>query len=153
MLDYSRALDRAVDAAAKQGVFVVAGAGDEDQDACDASPFSTKRVLTVGGGNTNDERSWPSNWGACVDIFAPGKGTLSTWRGSTTDTHTLSGTAAAAAHGAGVAAYLLSLQRDLTHTTPAALTDEILRLSVRNKISDAPGHTPNQFLRIPALTK
>jgi cerevisin len=65
--------------------------------------------VTVGASTIGDERAYFSNWGTCVDVFAPGLSILSTWTGSKTATNTISGTSMASPHTAGMLAYLLSL--------------------------------------------
>lgn len=63
----------------------------------------------MGASTIGDERAYFSNWGTCVDVFAPGLNILSTWVGSKTATNTISGTSMASPHTAGLLAYLLSL--------------------------------------------
>jgi cerevisin len=65
--------------------------------------------VTVGASTLGDERAYFSNFGKCVDVFAPGLNILSTYRGSPTATSTLSGTSMASPHTAGLLAYLLSI--------------------------------------------
>ena len=65
--------------------------------------------MTVGASTLGDERAYFSNYGKCVDVFAPGLNILSTYRGSPTATSTLSGTSMASPHTAGLLAYLLSI--------------------------------------------
>lgn len=62
------AINNALDA----GVVTVVAAGNENADACDASPAQAPNAITVGSSTVNDQRSSFSNWGTCVDIFAPG---------------------------------------------------------------------------------
>ena len=105
----STALDNAVKNSAASGVFYALAAGNEGTDACTRSPAragTTNGVLTVAATDSNDsEPSW-SNYGNCVDIWAPGVSILSTKRnGGTT---TMSGTSMASPHGAGGGALYLS---------------------------------------------
>jgi subtilisin family serine protease len=105
----STALDNAVKNSAASGVFYALAAGNEGTDACTRSPAragTTNGVLTVAATDSNDrEASW-SNYGNCVDIWAPGVSILSTRRnGGTT---TMSGTSMASPHGAGGGALYLS---------------------------------------------
>ncbi|KAI9140793.1 peptidase S8/S53 domain-containing protein [Paraphysoderma sedebokerense] len=55
------------------GVIAVVAAGNFDMDACELSPASEPSVITVGSTNKNDVRSDFSNWGKCLDVFAPGE--------------------------------------------------------------------------------
>ena len=83
--------------------------GNDNRDACNYSPAGAERAVTVGASTIGDERAYFSNFGKCVDIFAPGLNILSTYRGSPTAIATLSGTSMASPHTAGLIAYLLSI--------------------------------------------
>ncbi|KAK6203547.1 vacuolar protease B [Scheffersomyces amazonensis] len=106
----SPALDLAVNAAVKAGIHFAVAAGNENQDACNTSPAAAENAITVGASTISDVRAYFSNYGKCVDIFAPGLNILSTYIGSTTSTATLSGTSMASPHIAGLLSYFLSLQ-------------------------------------------
>jgi subtilisin family serine protease len=114
---FSAALNAAVSAAMKGGLFMVVAAGNEDGDACRGSPSSAKDVITVGatdqGVNNHDARSYFSNWGTCVDIFAPGSDITAAWTGSDTAIKTISGTSMASPHVCGVAALISSTDHNL----------------------------------------
>ena len=105
----SRAVDDAVKRSANGGVFYAVAAGNDGANACNSSPARAgthNGVLTVGATDSNDrEASW-SNYGSCVDIWAPGVNILSTRNGG--GTTTMSGTSMASPHGAGGAALYLS---------------------------------------------
>jgi cerevisin len=105
----SQALDDAVDAAVDAGVHFAVAAGNDNRDACNYSPARALKAVTVGASTIGDERAYFSNWGACVDVFAPGLSILSTWTGSPTATNVISGTSMASPHTAGLLAYLLSI--------------------------------------------
>ncbi|KAJ9084965.1 proteinase B [Entomophthora muscae] len=92
---FSRALNMAVNAAVDSGIHFAVAAGNDDADACDYSPASAEKAVTVGATTINDERAWFSNWGKCVDVLAPGKDITSIWRGSKKATNTISGTSMA----------------------------------------------------------
>ncbi|CEL52675.1 hypothetical protein RSOLAG1IB_05880 [Rhizoctonia solani AG-1 IB] len=110
----SPALDRAVNAAVKNGMHFAVAAGNDNKDACNYSPAAAELAVTVGASTLGDERAYFSNHGSCVDIFAPGLNILSTWIGSTTATNTISGTSMASPHTAGLLAYLLSIEGSAT---------------------------------------
>ncbi|CAL1712050.1 unnamed protein product [Somion occarium] len=105
----SQALDRTVDKAVDDGLHFAVAAGNDNRDACNYSPAGAQKAVTVGASTLGDERAYFSNYGKCVDIFAPGLNILSTYIGSTTATTTMSGTSMASPHTAGLLAYLLSL--------------------------------------------
>ncbi|MFI6227999.1 S8 family peptidase [Micromonospora echinospora] len=91
------------------GVTYVVAAGNSNADACNFSPASTPNAITVGATDSNDIRASYSNWGNCVDIYAPGTGITSAWITSTTATNTISGTSMASPHVAGAAARVLQV--------------------------------------------
>ncbi|KZP27640.1 hypothetical protein FIBSPDRAFT_780867 [Athelia psychrophila] len=105
----SPALDRAINKAATFGVHFAVAAGNDNKDACNYSPAAAEAPLTVGASTLGDERAYFSNYGPCVDVFAPGLNILSTWTGSPYATNTISGTSMACPHVAGLLAYLLSI--------------------------------------------
>jgi len=107
--DASPAVDAAVDRLIDSGVTVVVAAGNEDQDACEVSPARVPRALTVGASTISDSRAYFSNWGGCVDVFAPGEDIVSADFASVSGRVSLSGTSMAAPHVAGAAA--LALER------------------------------------------
>jgi cerevisin len=76
---YSRALNKALETTVRNNNFyVVVAAGNENEDACNASPASSKSILTVMASDMDDNRAWFSNWGKCANIYAPGVNVLST---------------------------------------------------------------------------
>jgi len=117
----SDAVDDAVDAAIASGVVFAVAAGNENSDACKTSPANVKAAITVGAteieddaGNQADERSPFSNWGTCLDIFAPGSLITSSWIGGNNAIKTISGTSMATPFVAGVVARYLTLEPNAT---------------------------------------
>ncbi|HSL84781.1 MAG TPA: S8 family serine peptidase, partial [Thermoanaerobaculia bacterium] len=97
-------LDAAVNNSVAAGVFYAVAAGNESTDACTRSPAGAADAYTVGSTTQSDSRSSFSNFGTCVDIFAPGSSITSTWHTSDTATNTISGTSMASPHVAGAGA-------------------------------------------------
>jgi PKD repeat protein len=100
-------MDIAVRNSVQAGVSYALAAANDDDDACAYTPARTPEAMTVGATDAADARAYFSNWGTCVDWFAPGVGITSAWNGSDTEIRTVSGTSMASPHTAGVAALLL----------------------------------------------
>ncbi len=131
---FSSSLNTAVRNSVAAGVTYSVSAGNSNADACNYSPASTGEAITVGSTTSSDSRSSFSNYGSCVDIFAPGSGITSAWVGSNTATNTISGTSMSAPHVAGVAA--LYLQNN-TSATPAEVYTALFNNSTKNKVSNS----------------
>lgn len=123
----STALNNAIAAVTRAGVTVVCAAGNENVDASNTSPASAASAITVGAIDaTTDAKASFSNFGAVVDIWAPGVKVQSVGITSNTASTILSGTSMASPHVAGLAAYLMSLE---SLSNPAAVTARILQLA------------------------
>nr|AYC49704.1 subtilisin-like serine protease [Glaciozyma antarctica] len=149
---FSSATNAAIERAVAAGVHCAVAAGNSNVDACTASPASAARAITVGALNILDERAFYSNYGKCVDIFAPGSNVTSAWFGSDTQTRTISGTSMATPHTAGVMAYYLAQQNISTDAMATKLVSEASRgqinmafdaAAVRN---EAKSPTPNLMM-------
>jgi subtilisin family serine protease len=143
---YNKQINNEIESLISQGILVIVSAGNKNMNACNASPASTPNALTVASTtlvNSVDTRSSYSNYGACVDIYAPGNNITS----STPNTpaapswyQQMSGTSMSAPHITGIAASLLSENPTLT---PNQLTSLILNNASSNKINKNTISTPN----------
>jgi subtilisin family serine protease len=100
------AIDSAVASATAAGLTVVVAAGNSSADACSSSPARAPSALTIGAIDRADSQASYSNYGSCVDLWAPGTNITSAWIGGSSATRTISGTSMAAPHVAGLAARL-----------------------------------------------
>ncbi len=141
----SDALDNAVRSAVNAGVTMVVAAGNDNADACNGSPNRVAEALTVGATTNADRRSSFSNYGACVDLFAPGSDITSAWYETDTQTARLNGTSMAAPHAAGAAALYLGAHPS---ARPDAVNQALIDDSVSGVIANAGSQSPNRLLQI-----
>jgi serine protease len=139
----STATDDAVARMTNAGVTVVVAAGNDNSNACNYSPARAPSAITVGSTTNTDARSSFSNFGSCLDIFAPGSNITSAWYTGNTATNTISGTSMASPHVAGVAALYLAGNPT---ATPAQVTQAIINASTPNKVTSAGTGSPNRLL-------
>ena len=139
----STALDSAVVAAINAGItFAIAG-GNSNANACNYSPARVSAAITVGATTSTDTRASYSNYGSCLDIFAPGSNIKSTWNTSTTAVNTISGTSMATPHVAGaVALYLQSYPT----APPATVRNALVSAATLNKVTGAGTGSSNVLL-------
>ncbi|MEP6835505.1 MAG: S8 family serine peptidase [Gemmatimonas sp.] len=140
----SASLDAAVAGSIASGITYAIAAGNSGGNACLESPGRTPTAITVAASSYDDVRASWSNYGSCVDIFAPGVEVTSAWYSGDNATNTLSGTSMATPHVVGVAALYLE-----THptATPAAVASALSAAARTNKIQDVQG-SPNLLLGI-----
>jgi subtilisin family serine protease len=139
----SSALDTAVNNLSNAGVPIAVAAGNSNANACNSSPARAANAITVGSTTTTDARSSFSNFGTCLDIFAPGSGILSAWFSSNTATATLSGTSMASPHVAGAAA----LYKQVNPSASAAtVRNALVNNATTNVVTNAGTGSPNRLL-------
>ncbi len=142
----SSAIDTAVNNSISDGVTYAIAAGNSSANACNYSPARTERAITVGSTTIQDARSSFSNYGTCLDIFAPGSNITSTWSTSNTATNTISGTSMATPHVAGVAA--LALQGSPA-ASPQTVRDLLVNTATNGVVTSAGTGSPNRLLYSP----
>lgn len=138
---YSASLNAAVTNLVNRGVFIAVAAGNSGTAACNASPASAAGVLTVAASDRTDARASFSNYGSCVEVYAPGVNITSAWLNG--GTATISGTSMASPHAAGVAALYKATYGDVASAT---IVNWIVGNATTNAIKSNPAGTPNKLL-------
>ncbi len=139
----SQVMDAAVNHMIESGVFVSVAAGNNNGDACNYSPARTPAAFTVAASDNLDRKATFSNWGRCVDAYAPGVAISSDWIGSNTASNSISGTSMAAPAVAGTAALYLAEHVNTPAATAAWIVDNATAGAIAN---GGVGGTPNRLL-------
>ncbi|AJB66725.1 S8 family peptidase [Acinetobacter baumannii] len=135
-------LDSAVENLFNNGYVMVVAAGNSNTDACSSSPARVSKAITVAATDSTDTRASYSNYGSCVDIFAPGSQINSSWIGSNTATKVLNGTSMATPHVVGVVAEML---QSTPTATPQTTSTNLLNQASNNVVKN-PSGSPNRLL-------
>jgi subtilisin family serine protease len=142
---FSQALNDAVDRATNAGVVFAVAAGNSAWDACGYSPASAPAAITVGATTNVDQQASYSNYGTCVDLYAPGSNIYSAWN---TDDYSMgysNGTSMATPHVAGAAALYLQLNPG---ASPAQVAAAITGNATSGALSLLGSGSPNRLLRV-----
>ncbi|TLS44217.1 S8 family peptidase [Streptomyces montanus] len=138
-------LDAAIRNSIASGVTYAVAAGNDGLPASLYSPARVQQAITVGASDKKDARASFSNWGARVDLFAPGVDVTSASNASDNGKATFSGTSMASPHAAGAAALYLA---DHASATPAEVSKALVDRAASGKISNAGVGSPNKLLQV-----
>uniref|UniRef100_UPI0031D8FA46 S8 family serine peptidase n=1 Tax=Saccharothrix mutabilis TaxID=33921 RepID=UPI0031D8FA46 len=139
-------LDNAVRRSIASGLTYVLAAGNDNTDACTHSPALVPEGITVGNTTRSDARRGTSNYGRCLDLFAPGTDVVSASHSSDTGTTTMSGTSMAAPAVAGAAALYVEAN---PAATPKQVHDAIVACAATGLVTGAGAYSPNRLLQVP----
>ncbi|MFD0691322.1 S8 family peptidase [Actinomadura fibrosa] len=138
---YSSSVNSAANSLASSGVFLAVAAGNDNANACNYSPASAANATTVAASTSTDAKASYSNYGSCVDLYAPGTSITSTWLNG--GTNTISGTSMATPHVTGVAALYKAANGDASYST---IRSWLTSNATSGVITGNPSGTPNLLL-------
>lgn len=138
-------METAVRNATAAGITFVLAGGNNSQSACNFTPAREPVAITVGATESNDAKASYSNYGTCLDIWAPGSSIVSAGHSGDTGTATMSGTSMASPHVAGAAA--LHLAQNPT-ATPQQVRDALVNAATPGKVTNPGSGSPNVLLYV-----
>lgn len=141
----SRAEKVAIERATRQGITVVVAAGNENSDSCSFTPSWVPKAITVGATTRQDSRASYSNYGRCLNIYAPGSNIVSAGHNSDYASSTQSGTSMACPHVSGAAALLLQKDRNMR---PDAILAKLKSAATKGRIYGVKHDCPNELLNV-----
>ena len=144
---FNSQVNAAIAAAVQAGITVVTSAGNGSTDACNQSPAAEPSAITVAASNVNDAQSYYSNWGNCVDIYAPGDAIESAHIGG--GYVQMTGTSMSSPHVAGAAALVLQA---FPSALPADVATRLVSASVTRRLSGLGKGSPNRLLQVIGLS-
>jgi subtilisin family serine protease len=136
----SEAFNEAVRRLIADGLVVVAAAGNQNRDACSYSPASESSAIVVGATDRAELRAWYSNYGSCVDLFAPGSDVVAAWFGAPNIYRSSSGTSNAAPIVSGIVALMLEAEPALTQVE---VGQRLISNATRDALSNIGANSPN----------
>jgi subtilisin family serine protease len=138
---FSSAVNNSATNLANSRVFLAVAAGNSNANACNFSPASAADVITIAASDRNDARASFSNFGSCVEIYAPGVAIKSAWLNG--GTNTISGTSMATPHVTGVGALYKSTFGDAPSAT---VSSYLISKATQGVITGNRRGTPNRLL-------
>lgn len=141
----SAALNDAIARGMAAGVTFAVAAGNSASDACSYSPASAAGALTVAATTSSDAQASYSNWGGCVDLYAPGSAVYSAWNTDDYAMGNANGTSMATPHVAGAAALYLQANPG---ASPAEVNNAVVSNATSGALSALGGSSPNRLLRV-----
>lgn len=138
----STTMNNAVNAMVEAEIVSAVAAGNDYSNACNYSPASAELAIGTGASGNTDAMAYFSNYGTCVDIFAPGLSITAPWIGNPNADNTISGTSMAAPHVAGIAVKLIAQNPDYDADK---IKDEMISIATMNKLTGIGSGSPNRL--------
>ncbi|CAG8476688.1 23080_t:CDS:2 [Dentiscutata erythropus] len=133
---YSKTMEKLVKECTDNGIHIVVSACNKLSDACIVSLAAAPSAITVATSYKSDQIADFSNYGSCVDIYAPE---------SDNDSHVLKETSMSAPHVVGTVALYISTYGSLH---PSNMSEAIISLATKNNITGIPDRNNTYFLRV-----